>query len=906
MADDKISILIGVEADAKEVDELTKAFSELSSTINKFKENSDKTSGGLGGLDSGMKSVDSSTSSLITGFGGLAKKAGILLLSIKALKKGFEFLKKGIGKAADYQESMHLFNTVFSKIGAEAGDAFNQALWGRLEKFQNRYLELGLDPDVMLEGQGIFAQMANSAGMTAEATLNMSEGLTALAADYSTARNVGIDESMRKFHSGITGQIKSLRMYGIEVSLTALQEEARRYGIQKTTAQMNQAEKMQLRFLAIMRQGTVGMGDMAITALAPANSFRILKTQIAEAGRALGSIFIPMIKAVMPWLIAMAQAVTRLFQTIAGLFGYKKPKIGAVDVAMPTGTSVGGGGADIPEIGGNLGKQNKQANKLKKTLKEIRKILLGFDELNILGEIPDETDPSGGLGGIGGAGGGGGIGGLGDPFDLTDFIAEANQKYQDMIDGLMEKFREKMPKLEMPDIDFTNLKNSFENLKNALAPAFDLIKEGAKFVLEELMKLNKFIIEDALPASIDFLAESINLLVAAIELVAPAVKWAWTERVVPELKMGANQSVKIINNLTDHMRIMAKDIQVTTSGISKTLEDYHAGNITGFEAVKKITIDIFELLFSQLLLAGARGLRDLIEPFTKLPGKLGEWAKSMHNKLNNYIDNTENALDQHGKQVVVSYDEMGNRTLVVIDENGKEQELRIKQLNEDQLRLAKTFGIDLESIGYDNNGRYLGVEQAKAKITTEQEANRRRKILESLKLEGGYWDNHGYNVKGKVKLSYEELERHMRSPFRNTESFFSKLARGVVSAFDGIGGKINRKFAGSFDIVTRGSRHVSVQAYADGGTPQTGQMFLAREAGAELVGNVGGKTRVMNNDMIVESVSRGVAQAVAGVMNTQSSGGTVVVNVDGRETFRRNLSEANRQSMINGKTVFNV
>ncbi|HZK00837.1 MAG TPA: hypothetical protein VFC79_12550, partial [Tissierellaceae bacterium] len=94
--------------------------------------------------------------------------------------------------------------------------------------------------------------------------------------------------------------------------------------------------------------------------------------------------------------------------------------------------------------------------------------------------------------------------------------------------------------------------------------------------------------------------------------------------------------------------------------------------------------------------------------------------------------------------------------------------------------------------------------------------------------------------------------------------------------------------------------------YADGGTPQTGQMFLAREAGAELVGNVGGKTRVMNNDMIVESVSRGVAQAVAGVMNTQSSGGTVVVNVDGRETFRRNLSEANRQSTINGETVFNV
>lgn len=50
---------------------------------------------------------------------------------------------------------------------------------------------------------------------------------------------------------------------------------------------------------------------------------------------------------------------------------------------------------------------------------------------------------------------------------------------------------------------------------------------------------------------------------------------------------------------------------------------------------------------------------------------------------------------------------------------------------------------------------------------------------------------------------------------------------------------------------------------AGGGIPATGQMFIAREAGAELVGNVGRKTGVMNNDQIVESVSQGVADANA-------------------------------------------
>lgn len=60
-----------------------------------------------------------------------------------------------------------------------------------------------------------------------------------------------------------------------------------------------------------------------------------------------------------------------------------------------------------------------------------------------------------------------------------------------------------------------------------------------------------------------------------------------------------------------------------------------------------------------------------------------------------------------------------------------------------------------------------------------------------------------------------------------------------------------------------------------------GQMFIAREAGAELVGNVGGRTAVMNNDQIVESVSKGVYEAMMSAQ--QSDRSSVVVNLDGRK-----------------------
>lgn len=59
------------------------------------------------------------------------------------------------------------------------------------------------------------------------------------------------------------------------------------------------------------------------------------------------------------------------------------------------------------------------------------------------------------------------------------------------------------------------------------------------------------------------------------------------------------------------------------------------------------------------------------------------------------------------------------------------------------------------------------------------------------------------------------------------------------------------------------------KAYATGGFPEEGQMFIANEAGPELVGNIGGSTAVVNNAQIVESVSQGVANAVAGVLGSQ-------------------------------------
>lgn len=81
---------------------------------------------------------------------------------------------------------------------------------------------------------------------------------------------------------------------------------------------------------------------------------------------------------------------------------------------------------------------------------------------------------------------------------------------------------------------------------------------------------------------------------------------------------------------------------------------------------------------------------------------------------------------------------------------------------------------------------------------------------------------------------------------------------------------------------------------AGGGTVPTGQMFMARESGPELVGTIGGQTAVLNNDQIVSAVSDGVYRAVSAAMG--SRGDTQVkVYLDSREikAGQQRLARAN-------------
>jgi len=117
------------------------------------------------------------------------------------------------------------------------------------------------------------------------------------------------------------------------------------------------------------------------------------------------------------------------------------------------------------------------------------------------------------------------------------------------------------------------------------------------------------------------------------------------------------------------------------------------------------------------------------------------------------------------------------------------------------------------------------------------------------------------------------------------------LAKTVFNFLKLSGLSTNGVKASDFDL------SFSVPGLATGGFPSMGQMFIAREAGPELVGTIGSRNAVVNNDQIVESVSAGVYKAVREAMNGgQANGQKAVITLDKRVLGEFTIG------YINGKT----
>ena len=415
----------------------------------------------------GLNRTSSSANTARNSFGGLASVIGKFYATYFMVIRGLKGLWSSIENTADYIEAYNYFNVALGKIGkdwshqfeqygydnAESyADSFRTRLSERLGKLSGLQVTLGADRKGLLTESGMknlglniqeitqyasqLASVTNSIGQTGEVSIATASAFTKLAGDISSLFNVDYSSVSKNLQSGLIGQSRALYKYGIDITNATLQTYAYNLGLSKSVSEMTQAEKMQLRMIAILDQSKVSWGDLANTINSPSNMIRQFKNNVKEAGIVLGQLFVPILQKVLPVINGVIIAIKRLLVSIANLFGVK------IDFDA-FGKSFSGLDEDIDDTTSSLDDVTKSAKKANAGLR-------AFDELKTI-NMPDTSGSgSGGLGGI----------------DLTGKILEATEEYekawQEAFDRMESKAQEFADKLE----------------KIAKTPAFKMLTAG--------------------------------------------------------------------------------------------------------------------------------------------------------------------------------------------------------------------------------------------------------------------------------------------------------------------------------------------------------------------------------------------------------------------------------------------
>lgn len=997
-----------------------------------------------------QNSVAKSTNSLISRLSKLA-------LAFFGLRRVMRFGWKAITSSMDFSETVNLFQTVFKKLGLDAGEEFQFAFLDKATKFNKTITEaLHLDPNLIMNYQARFAQMADSMNVVEESAYNISSALTMLSADIASLFNIEIDSAMKKLQSGLAGQIRPLRELGVDISKTSLMQTAWNYGITDSIEKMSAASKVQLRFLTIIQQLRVAMGDMARTIESPANQMRILRQQWDLFTRSLGNTFLPLITKVLPYLNAMVIVLRRLIQSIAELFGWEPPDWTGVEIYRGVSDTFG----DIED----------GADDATDSVKKLRNAIFGFDELNVFmrpaakdgSETPidsgygilddaiaqeyaaymqkfnEEIAKMGetaedianriekpfrnilrlvGLIGLGiaswkiasgltslftGGGGFGFIGNIGKMFtpsgstikllslfgDKSAYVATAT-----VIAGVAAT-------IAAMALRFIDLWKNSENFRLGLGVIWEALKDIGAWFMGVFTKIG-----DALGLSSEVVRGLGLDLVAIALLFTPAAPFAaaylifdgimWAIKGVGYASRDAIEEVDLFSDgisdltkekvkpFTDAMReiddaitniswtgmviddAIVEDIQTKLSEISSMI-------INELDADKNQALQTLAPLKYAL---GEEAYAELVKNNTSYYKQMQKQVQDNEAKINAIIAKAreenralteEEAAEiariqaetmdfgvKHLSETEIEYQTIMNRladNTAAISLQQASEIIKNAQLTRDEaIAAAETqfATVQLEAqrmldVGAITQEQYDAIIEAagKAKEDSIADAEAQYKGVfdaarENLGPLGKYIDGITGDIKTKWRVFWEDYATWFQINVfpKLTKKYWTDKFWSLIDGASAVLDELKRKFEnwkahlkvphiewtpGGFEAtglikkalealnLPTSLPSLSVKWYAGGGLPDFGELFVAREAGPELVGRIGSQSAVVNNDQIVDAVSQGVAQAVSGVVGQGGGDITLQINLGTKKLYETVITEAQRQNARAGKAIIPV
>lgn len=455
-------------------------------------------------FNKGLKSTTNTIKS--SGIENSLKKIGKIAITAFSIKSIVNFGKECINLGSDLAEVQNVVDVTFGNLNTEV----NKFAKNAIEKF-------GLGQTVTKKYVGTFGAMAKAFNFSNKEALAMSETLTGLVGDVASFYNLSSDLAYTKLKSVFTGETETLKDLGVVMTQNALDQYALANGYSKTTVKMSEQEKVALRYKFVMDKLSLANGDFARTSNSWANQTRVLSLRFNELKATLGqgfiNIFTPIVKGI-NLVLSKLQVLANAFKSFTEMiFGNAGGDSGSSTVSNLT-TDASKASEAVSGIG----------NSAKKTAKDL-KSLASFDTAQVLKTDKEDSGSAGGAEGI-------------DTSKL-DFSNGIKQQ----ILGINELFK---------NINFEPLINSFNKVKEAAEPLITNVKNGLKWLYDEVLNpLSKWTIQELLPSFLNLIAGALKLLNPLIEAFKPIFEWFWNNFLQPIATWTGGVIVNTLNMLAD-------------------------------------------------------------------------------------------------------------------------------------------------------------------------------------------------------------------------------------------------------------------------------------------------------------------------------------------------------------------
>lgn len=799
-------------------------------------------------VTSANRSLDASMRSARTSSMGFLGK---LTLLNGAAMLVYDGLAKCINEVNTYIESMNLFEASMGKY-TESATEFGMRVQDAM----------GIDFGEWARNQGVFQTLITGMGAAADKASVMSQQLTQLGYDIASFYNISVEDAMLKIQSGIAGELEPLRRLGWDLSDARMNIELTRLGIDASTRDMSQAEKVALRYYLIMNQVTQTHGDMARTIASPANQLRVLQAQLTLAARAIGNLFIPALNAILPYAIGAVKAIRMVAEAIANFLG--------IDASFEVDYS-GLDTSGIYEGGDALDDMADAAVEADKKVKELKNTVLGFDELNKMSATEKGDD--------GGSGEDKGLGGVGLdlPVDTYDFMAGLDdyvtELSDDIAEGMVGAVKELLPWIGAAGAAFAGWKlgrllsdlglmpGKLRNIAGLALTAGGAFKYGYDWGdawvngldwsrLGSLL-LDTTLLAGGLALAFGPVASGVGAALAVTGVGVLGLKGFFEEgataaNVCATALMNPFFGVmEVIPGVSDAFRIFGSNMLAFWAELgSGILAGIQTGDWSGVP-----------LAFSNL--------------FGGLAQDFNAWGQETSAWWRETLGDLESSVNEWGDGVAEFWSGL-----------------------------------------YDG----LGEDVAEWAIGAMAEWER---MSASASWLGEQIDSFLSNPVGNVKAAWSGLsgwfDSNVCAPVRSVTNWLIGAVEGAVNApiraLNGFRLDLPdwaRQLTG-WSSLGFSMQEVRLPRFASGGFPEKGQLFVARESGPEMVGQMGGRTAVANNDQIVEGIKQGVIDAMTIVRAAGAEPQrderpiTLVVQLDGETVTRkmwRNLDDMQRRGAI--------